>query len=92
MATDFNEQRTLLGLEVCIPAKPGIQAEWHAGRLMARLADVEPTKENMRAGRRRLDKVVGSCKDIHMQLWPGSAVPLRPSILGQRRGTKDAWL
>ncbi|CAE7563212.1 unnamed protein product [Symbiodinium sp. CCMP2592] len=36
--------------------------------------------------------VLGTCKDVHMQLWPGSAVPLRPAILNAYRAPEDAWL
>ncbi|CAE7226224.1 desi2 [Symbiodinium sp. CCMP2592] len=73
MTTLFKERRTLLGLDVYVPACPDqLQAEWHAARLMTRLADVSPTKEELRKGRRRLDKVMNACKDIHRLMWPGA--------------------
>ena len=92
MAAEFREQRSLLGLEVFIPAVAGVQCEWHAGRLMSRLADadvMEATTDSMQKGRKRLEKHLKSCKDAHMLLWPGNPVTLRPAI-SNAKGRKDA--
>ena len=61
-----------------------MQAEWHAGWLMAPLADMDATADNMRQGCRRLDKV--------KRLWSGSPVPLasaHAAILSNNRAAND---
>ena len=84
MSSLFQEKRTIHGLDVYIPtagvAGSDVQGEWHAGRLMARLADEEPTSENLLKGRKRLVKVMKACKDVHMQMWPGAPIPLREAL------------
>ena len=38
--TELFKERCTFELELHVPAANDIQSEWHAGRLMARLADV----------------------------------------------------
>ena len=87
MSAAYDQRCTILGLDVYPPA-PGfdnVQCEWHAGRLMARLVEAEPTAENFTKGRKRLDRSLQQCKDIHMLMWPGQSVPLLPNVSDRHR-------
>ena len=93
MVSLFKERRSTLGLDVYIPSETakaaGAQAEWHAGRLMSRLSDGGVTADELKKARRRLDKVMPACMDVHRLLWPGCPVPLRNAICNSHKA-KDA--
>ena len=87
MSASYGQRLTIHGLDVYPPTPDAgnLQCEWHAGRLMARLADAEPTKDNFTKGRKRLDKSLQQCKDIHTLMWPGQPAPLLPNVSDRHR-------
>ena len=99
MSALFKERRRLLGIDVYIPSDagpsgggepPGYQAEWHAGRLMAKLADADPdSAEEVQKGRKRLLKCMSACKDLHLLMWPGIPVPLRDALSDSQKKKND---
>ena len=87
MSAAYGQRLTLLGLDVYPPndGAGNVQCEWHAGRLMARLVEAEAIAENFQKGRKRLDKSMQQCKDIHTLMWPGQPVPLLTSVSDRHR-------
>ena len=88
MSAGYTEGRTLLGCDVYPPLREHrgtTQCEWHAGRFMARLVEADPTLTNCTNGRKRLDKAMQNCKDIHTLMWPGQPVPLLDPVYNRHR-------
>ena len=88
MSAAYAQCRKLLGVDVYPPAPDrcsSTQREWHAGRFMARLMELEDTPANHTKGRKRLDKAMQNCKDIHTLMWPGQPVPLLDPVYNRHR-------